>query len=232
MGFAILTFLTVTMSIVVGHQLINSFLSRDSERVRERMANEFGQAAGTSAVSPLYKNLDQLSLESAVATNLDGAAPPKPAPRLGLMAQISAWLGRSDLSWGPFHLFAWMTCLAGVAGSIAGWFGGHVAGVSAALAAALAPMIYVHIAIGARRERYLKQLPNAFELMARIIRAGQSVPQALQAVAEAFDNPLAGEFKACLQKQNLGMRPETAFQAMAEASGIVEVRIFSMAMMI
>jgi tight adherence protein B len=93
-------------------------------------------------------------------------------------------------------------------------------------------LIYVHYAWKARQEKYLKQLPNAFELMARVIKAGQSVPQSLQAVADAFEDPLAHEFQACLHKQNLGMRPELAFQAMADNSGILEIRIFAMAMLI
>src|SRR5258706_190849 len=106
--------------------------------------------------------------------------------RPGAVARVSACVERSGLAWGSSDLFAWMTCAAGIGGLVAFWFGGHFAGVFAALAAAIAPMIYVHLRIRARRESYLKQLPNAFDLMARIIRAGQSVPQALQAVAEAF----------------------------------------------
>ena len=52
---AVLAFLTVTMSIVVGHQLISMILSRDSERVKERIADEFGQPHGATSASPLYK---------------------------------------------------------------------------------------------------------------------------------------------------------------------------------
>jgi tight adherence protein B len=68
--------------------------------------------------------------------------------------------------------------------------------------------------------------------MARVIRAGQSVPQAFQAVAEATEDPVAGEFATCQKQQNLGLRPEVAFQEMAERSGILEMRIFTMAMLI
>jgi tight adherence protein B len=68
--------------------------------------------------------------------------------------------------------------------------------------------------------------------MARVIRAGQSVPQALQAVADAFEDPLAGEFANCLKQQNLGLRPEVAFQELAQRTGILEMRIFTMAMLI
>jgi tight adherence protein B len=68
--------------------------------------------------------------------------------------------------------------------------------------------------------------------MARVIRAGQSVPQALQTVAEATEDPVAGEFAQCQKQQNLGLRPEASFQEMAQRSGILEMRIFAMALTI
>ncbi len=231
MGLTILAFMTVCLSIVVGHQLVSTFLSRDSERVRERLVDEFGQPHDAPSASPLYKNLDQLNLES-INAGPDGEASQPRAPRPASMDRITAWLQRAGLPWGPSHLFALMACLGGAAGLAGGWFGGRIAGSIVAIIAAIVPLVYVHLTFKARQEKYLKQLPNAFELMARVIRAGQSVPQALHAVADAFDDPLATEFKSCQHKQNLGMRPDAAFQAMAETSGILEMRIFAMAMLI
>jgi tight adherence protein B len=68
--------------------------------------------------------------------------------------------------------------------------------------------------------------------MARVIRSGQSVPQSLQAVADTFENPIAAEFANCQKRQNLGLRPEVAFHEMAHSSGILELRIFVMALLI
>jgi tight adherence protein B len=229
---ALLAFLTVSMSIVVGYQLVNMFLARNSERMRERLAEEFGKAEEGPTSSPLYRKLDQLSLDPDFMPTATAEAPPRPLVKPTFMERVSAWLDEAGLSWHPAHLFGLMAILAGLAGCVGVWFGGKIAGPIVAILAAIAPLIYVHLTWKARRERYLKQLPNAFELMARVIKAGQSVPQALQSVADAFDDPLASGFRACLQKQNLGMRPEVAFQAMAEASGIIEMRIFAMAMLI
>ncbi len=68
--------------------------------------------------------------------------------------------------------------------------------------------------------------------MARVLRAGSSLPQALQAVGDAFEDPLAGEFAQCQKQLDLGLRPEETYQEMAERCGIVEMRIFVMAMAI
>ena len=106
---------------------------------------------------------------------------------------------------------------------------GFLAGV--AIGAGL-PFVYVTWKSNSRRKKFLNQLPSAFELMARVIRSGQSVPQSFQAVAEAFDDPLRSEFGNCRHQQNLGLRPEVVFQDMAQRSGILELRIFAMAMLI
>jgi tight adherence protein B len=231
-GLVLLTFLTVCLSIVVGYQLISTFLSRDRERVRQRLVDEFGPAQNAAPTSPLYKNLDQLNLEGTGSAGSDAAASKERAARRQPMDRLTAWLNRSGLAWSPTILFASMAGLAAAAALPAGWFAGRIAASIAAILAALVPLVYVQWKSKARQDSYLKQLPNAFDLMARVIRAGQSVPQALQAVADAFEGPLASGFQACLQKQNLGMRPEAAFQTMADASGIVEMRIFAMAMVI
>jgi tight adherence protein B len=80
-----------------------------------------------------------------------------------------------------------------------------------------------------RRDLILRQLPAAFDLMSRMLRAGQSSAQAMQAASEAFEGPLAEELRLCVGQQNLGIRPETAFREMAARSGVLELRLFSAA---
>src|SRR5262249_57164429 len=75
-------------------------------------------------------------------------------------------------------------------------------------------------------------LPDAFDLMARVIRAGQTMSQAIQSVADEFDQPLAGEFAYCYEQQNLGLSPEVALRDLARRTGLVEVKIFVLAMLV
>ena len=83
-----------------------------------------------------------------------------------------------------------------------------------------------------QRERYLKQLPTAFDLMARVIRTGQSVPQALMAIADSMEAPISEEFARCQKQQNLGMSPEVSYTQMADRADILELHIFVMSMTI
>ena len=92
--------------------------------------------------------------------------------------------------------------------------------------------VYVQLKRKARLEKLLSQLPDAFDLMARVIRAGQTMSQALQAVADEFDQPIAAEFAYCYEQQNLGLPPEVAFRDLARRTGLLEIKIFVLALLV
>ena len=68
--------------------------------------------------------------------------------------------------------------------------------------------------------------------MGRVIRAGQTMSQALQAVADEFPPPIAGEFAYCYEQQNLGLSPETALRDLARRTGLMELKIFVLALLV
>jgi tight adherence protein B len=141
-------------------------------------------------------------------------------------------LDEADVPLTPQQVYLVIACLGLILCGCGLFVGGLWLALPAASAGVLAPVVLLHAKKQSRRDKYLRQLPGAFELMARVTRAGQSVPQAFQAVAEAMDRPIAAEFANCQKQQNLGLRPEFVFQDMAQRSGILEMRIFTMAMLI
>ncbi|MCO6459582.1 MAG: type II secretion system F family protein [Pirellulaceae bacterium] len=98
-----------------------------------------------------------------------------------------------------------------------------------AVAGGLLPLLYVMYKRSERREKLLSQLPDAFELMSRMLRAGQTIPQALQGVADEFAHPLATEFGCCYEQQNLGMSMEASMADLAQRTGLLEIKIFVVA---
>jgi tight adherence protein B len=56
--------------------------------------------------------------------------------------------------------------------------------------------------------------------------------QALQAVADEFDQPISGEFSYCYEQQNLGLPSELALRELARRTGLLEVRIFVVALLV
>jgi tight adherence protein B len=94
------------------------------------------------------------------------------------------------------------------------------------------PVACVAILRSRRREKLLSQLPDAYDLMGRTLRAGQTLPQALQAVADEFSSPIAEEFGYCYDQQNLGLSLEAAMRELARRMGILELKIFVLAVTI
>jgi tight adherence protein B len=198
-------------------------------RLRRRLAAEF--SAGTqSAPSPLYKNLDtldDLAGEDALPGEREALG-----RRIGWRERGEELLRQAGVPLGVRQFF-WLVTGSAVAAGLVGLLAvGWLVGGAGAIAGAVAPLVVVAVKRRARRERYLKQLVGAFELMARVLRAGQSVSEAFRASVEAFEEPLAGEFGRCLHQIEHGIRPEEAFRELSRRSGILELRIFVVAMTI
>lgn len=107
-----------------------------------------------------------------------------------------------------------------------------ILGLVIAPAGAVLPILYVSIVRLRRLEKLLSQLPDTFDLMSRTMRAGQTISQALQAVADEFSPPIADEFGYCYDQQNLGLSPEAAMRDLARRTGLLELKIFVLAVMV
>jgi tight adherence protein B len=83
-----------------------------------------------------------------------------------------------------------------------------------------------------RQNKLRSQLPEAFDLMARVVRAGQTINQAILAVSDEFPRPISEEFSYCFEQQNLGISPEAAVRDLAKRTGVLELRIFVTALIV
>ncbi len=95
--------------------------------------------------------------------------------------------------------------------------------------AAAAPWLIVSIKKRRRLARLQAQLPDVFDMMSRILRSGQTISQALQAVADEFPRPASEEFGYCYEQQNLGLSPAVALHELARRTGLLELKIFVLA---
>jgi tight adherence protein B len=235
MTVPVLIFATVTAGVAASFQLLSESLFPHATRVRRRLAEEFRKGYEGGRRPLLFKGVDQLSVDPRTGGMSDlgmaELAPPPTRSDWGLQVRLQTMLEQANLCLSVSSLIALAGALALILGAL-GMIYGLLAGVPAALVGAVTPFAYVHFKRKARQEKFLKQLPGAFELMARVLRGGHTVPQALQAVADSLDEPVAGEFARCQKQQNLGLRAEITFQELAWRTGIVEMRIFVMAMLL
>lgn len=103
------------------------------------------------------------------------------------------------------------------------------ASILVGLVAGSFPLVHVLSKRHKRLEHMRSQLPDAFSLMARVMRSGQTTSQAVLSVTEEFSEPLKGEFMTCYQQQNLGLPAEAALRDLARRTGLLEIRMFVVA---
>lgn len=99
-----------------------------------------------------------------------------------------------------------------------------------AVVASAVPFLVVSKLRTSRRNQLLKQLPEAYEMLARVLRSGQTMTQAIRGVADEFSPPIADEFGFCWEQQNLGLSPEASFQELAKRTDILEIKILVVAL--
>jgi tight adherence protein B len=223
MMLTILTFAAGVMAVVAIYSVVSDVFLRDRDRMNRRLNEEFRTLQREQIQkSSVFKSLSQLAAE---------AAQEESQPTL--RARFEAVISQSGLSLTPNRLIAIMAAAGIAAGVPAGIYRQNILiGLGAALLAAAIPFLYVAYRRNARLEKLRSQLPDAFDLMARVIRAGQTISQSIQSVAEEFDQPISGEFNYCYEQQNLGLSPDIALRDLARRTGLLEIKIFVLALLI
>lgn len=70
-----------------------------------------------------------------------------------------------------------------------------------------------------RQERLAEQLPQLLEALSAALRAGQSLPQALESAAEELPPPAGEQLRRVLRQLRLGQAPEAVLESMAADFG-------------
>ena len=83
-----------------------------------------------------------------------------------------------------------------------------------------------------RIKKFLAQMPDAMELVARALRAGHGLASGLKVVADEMPPPISHEFGRIFEEQNLGIPMEDAMRALAERVPAMDVRFFVTAVVI
>lgn len=206
----------VALALLGAYSIACDLFLRDRERLNRRIDEAFRRRQRQRAEQAmLFKDLAQAAAGA-------GGGP------VGLRGRFRAMVDQSGLETTPRRVLTTAAVAAAVLGAAAFLLGGAFAALPAAAGAASLPVLRVHLKRQARRERLRAQLPDAFDLMTRVIRSGQTMQQALMAVADEFTPPIAEEFGLCSEQQNLGLSTEEAYRELAERTGLVEIKIFVM----
>ena len=218
-------FLAVILAVVGAYSLLTDLFLRDRERLQQRLNEQFQTRTHERAkLSLLLKGSEQ--------TGSDPDEASKPAVS-SLRNRLQNVLNQSGL---PLEIPRFLAYSAGSA-ALLGLLGGVLqrtvlVPLGGILVGAAVPLVYVLIKRSARMEALRRQLPDGFDLMARILRAGQSMPQAMQAVSKEFPSPIADDFGFSSEQLNLGLAPEISLRALARRTGLIELNIFVVAVLV
>ncbi len=227
-------FLAASMGVAAGYSIWKDLRQREGFRRARRMENEFPKTDAKPATrATLFKSASQFDLAAIAPDRLPALDAPLSEPeRTDWHSRLQSMLAQSGLSL-TLAQFAWVSAGMALAGALLGLLlHGPLLAALGSLSLGAAPLLYAQYRQKARRERLLMQLAAAFDLMTRVLRSGHSVPHAFQAVADSFEPPIAHEFAYCQEQQNLGLLPEVTYRDLARRTGVLEIKIFVMAMMI
>jgi tight adherence protein B len=150
----------------------------------------------------------------------------------GLGARLDRWfgtaVGRSGLDASPAGVVALMALMGLVAGVGLYLWKGRIGLAMFGVGVGVA-IPFVVIAVMQRRfKRKLQdQLPDALYMLAGGMRAGQTIDQAVQLVADRGNKPLADEFKHTAGLLKLGMTPSAALKATADRVGLLDFHLLA-----
>ena len=220
----LLTFVAVFLAICAGNAVLLDFHSSERKRVRQRMEEQFrAQQRQRARTSPLLQDFSKIAAEVAAENRSDR--------NVGNSFRFLLEQSGLDLTFG--RLVTYMafsgTSLALIAGLL---LRNALLAVAAAIIGGLIPLFYVQHKRRQRLEKLRNQLPDAFELMSRVLRAGQTISQAIQAVADEFSRPISLEFLYCYEQMNLGLPAEAALRELGRRTGLLEIKIFILAVVV
>lgn len=215
------TFVAAALAVVAGFSIVSDLVLHEKKRIKDRLHDEFGDGAAARArKAALFKDL-----------NLFHAETTRRVPAIWQRFQIM--VEQSGLEFEPIRILKFSAVAAAAGGVVAilatrMWF----AGVACAAVGFLTPFLYVQYVRKVRIQTLCAQLPEAFELMSRAVRAGQTMPGAMSLVATQLQEPISVEFAYCSEQQNLGLPQDVALQELARRTGVMELQLFVVAMLV
>jgi tight adherence protein B len=203
---SILIFLAVTVGVICLYLVAADLFFRPRSRLANWMDEDGRQQKRAEVVELLAPA---------------GPDPARPGPLQRLILQAGVELT-------PLEVIAIAAGLAALFAAVAGLTLGVFAALLAALAGAAMPLGWLVQRKRSRQEQLLRQLPNAFDLMARVIRAGNTMPAALNAVSLEFKPPIGSAARLCHERLRLGLHPDDVFRELSQRAQVAEVKIFAL----
>ena len=213
---AILVFAVVAATVAAAGSLFYDRFLRNHLAVQERV-KELSQVGDSTRSASLFKDLKRLADQS--------------AKRRTLRERLDQLIEQSATTLTLRQCVALSVAMAAGLALPAAWLAPLAIPIAAGVGFALLPMA-LYVKRFSRQKKLSQQLPEAFQMISRSVSAGQTVPTALRIIADDFDEPISEEFALCYEQQNLGISRETSLRKLAQRTGIMELQLFVVALLV
>lgn len=180
------------------------------------------------------------ALLQAAPAGTDAAAPPPTTSPAAAPSALATAFAKAGLTFADLGgtLRPWHVACAAAAAAVAGWLfltlllhlAAWVAGLAALAAGAGGAWFCFKTARARRRARFLEHFPDAIDLVARAVRAGLPVIEAISAVARDVPGPAGEEFGEIANQLKVGVAFDEALWHTAEHVGLADFRIFAVSL--
>jgi tight adherence protein B len=147
--------------------------------------------------------------------------------------QLHLWLEQAKVPWTVGRFFFYSACLLLLGAAVGNWWlPVGIIGWIPGLVMAFVPLAWVGFQRSKRFNKFNSQLPEAVDLIARALRAGQSLTGALVTVAEETEEPLGPEFQICADEMNYGLPFREAMNNLLRRFPVQELQFLVSAMLV
>ncbi len=149
------------------------------------------------------------------------------------LVRVQRYMLQADVYHDPGRFWG-KVLLIDLGGLIVGYWAlrnGLLALLIAAVLAAL-PCLYLRWKKRDKTARFERQMPDAMELLARSLRAGHTMPSAIELLGEEMEDPLGTEMKIVYEEQRFGMSVAESLINMLQRVDSLDLRYFVSAVLI
>lgn len=218
---ATLSFIAAFLAVVAANALIIDLTSRERKRMRQRLEEQFRA-----------RHRDKVRRESIDFSKLAAEALSERKTNTVLdKAKFVLEQSGLNITWSKLVMLTVASSCALGALAFVALRQLPVTVVAATIGSGI-PFGYVAVKRHQRLNLLREQFPDALELMGRVLRSGQTITQGMQGISDEFDRPISLEFLYCYEQMNMGLSAEVALKQLARRTGLLEIKIFVLAVIV